>query len=40
MDYETLISEFEAADPLNNFFSNIVQKFEIPKFDAEDSVTE
>ena len=36
---KTLTSESEIAETLNNFFSNIVQKLEIPKFDANDLVT-
>ena len=35
-----LTSESETAGTLNNFFSNIVKKFEIPKFNSSDSVTE
>ena len=36
---KTLTSKSEIAETLNNFFSNIVKKFEIPKFDANDLVT-
>ena len=37
---KTLTSESETSESLNNFFSNIVKKLEIPKFDSNDSVTE
>ena len=37
---KTLTFEIETAEILNNLFSNIVKKFKIPKFDANDSVTE
>ena len=37
---KTLTSESETSETLNNFFSNIVKKLEIPKFDSNDSVTE
>ena len=33
-------SESETVDDLSNFFSDIVKKFEIPKFDSNDLVTE
>ena len=35
-----LTSESETAETLYNFFSNIVKKLEIPKFNSNDSVTE
>ena len=35
-----VLSESETVDALSNFFSDIVKKFEIPKFDSNDSVTE
>ena len=35
-----LTSESETAEALNNFFSNMVKKLEIPKFNSDDSVTE
>ena len=34
-----LTSEAETAEALNNFFSNIVKRLEIPKFNSNDSVT-
>ena len=35
-----LTSESETAETLNNFFSNIVKKLNIPKFNSNNSVTE
>ena len=35
-----LASESETAETLNNFFSNIVKKLNIPKFNSNNSVTE
>ena len=35
----TLTSGSETAETLKNFFSNIVKKLEIPKFNSNDSVT-
>ena len=35
-----LTSESETAETLNNFFPNIIKKFEISKFSSNDSVTE
>ena len=35
-----LTSEFETAETLNNFFSNIVKKLEISKFNSNSSATE
>ena len=35
-----LTSESERAETLNNYFSNIVKKLEISKFNSNDSVTE
>ena len=35
-----LISESKTAETLNNFFSNIVKKLNIPKFNSNNSVTE
>ena len=35
-----LTAEFETAETLNNFFSNIVKKLNIPKFNSNNSVTE
>ena len=34
-----LTSEFETAETLNNFFSNMVKKLDIPKFNSNNSVT-
>ena len=34
-----LASESETADTFNNFFSNIIKRLEIPKFNSNDSVT-
>ena len=34
-----LTAEFETAETLNNFFSNIVKKLNIPKFNSNNSVT-
>ena len=35
-----LTSESETVDTLNNFFSDIVKKLNIPKFNSNNSVTE
>ena len=35
-----LTSESETGETLNNFFSNIVKKLNIPKFDSNDSLSE
>ena len=35
-----LTSESKTAETLNNFFSNIVKKLNIPKFNSNNSVTE
>ena len=35
-----LTSESETAETLNNFFSNLVKKLSIPKFNSNNSVTE
>ena len=35
-----LTAESETAETLNNFFSNIVKKVNIPKFNSNNSVTE
>ena len=35
-----LTAEFETAETLNNFFSDIVKKLNIPKFNSNNSVTE
>ena len=37
---KALTSKFKTAESLYNFFSNIVRKLEIPKFDSKNSVTE
>ena len=37
---KALTSESKTTETLNNFFSNIVKKLEIPKFDSNDLVTE